>query len=488
MKEIIKKPARILSRRTVLLIALAAALAAGTAGFFVLRGPEKNEPAPIRTASEDVTVLESCRLEDIVSVTVTPPEGDPYTLVVLDGALVLEEDPSFPMRETVTDLIASNICAVRSEKTILDSARYTVDLKDFGLDPARCMCTFRKTDGTENTLRIGDRIVGDDIPYYYFMWNDDTRIFSGGTDMYSAFSYDRSLLHPVDRPALHKDLMDRVSVTGANPLSLEMTDLGWQITEPVSYPADLSITDTYLDSIAGILFSRYIGPAEECDLKALGLEEPVLSLKVTEAESILTVPDTAGGEHAFSVPEREVCFDFGTSYDEYSRYVLHEGTVYTAASYLTDFLFRMGPADLRLAAPFDRDINRLAALEAVMPSSETRYEVVLTEQVAPNGSLVTDEDGNILYDCAILKNGEPTDSDAFLIWYNSCLRRIVPTGTAAAAPEGDAEAAVTFTLFAGNSQRTVSFVPAGLQYAMVVDGSCFYSVSAQAVEQLFPLP
>ena len=488
MKPVNKVKHRGLRLKTVLILAAAAAVLTGTAGFFILRDLSRPEPVRVHTASEYVTELCRCAIGDVASVTITPPAGEPYTLLVAGDALVLEEDPSFPLRPSVTSLVKNNICLVRSENTVLDTADIRVDLKSFGLEPPVCACSFRMTDGTVNTLRIGSQISGGDIPYYYFMWNDDTRIFSGGTDMYSAFSYDRSLLHTVTQPSLKGDLLKAVTVFGENVLSLRYTEFGWDIDAPVAYPADPDKMEGYLKNISGILFSRYIAPSGECDLKALGLSDPCLTAVFTVAESILTVPDTSGAEHTYTIPEYEVSFTFGKAYDEYNRYVEYNGDVYTATYFLTDFLFGTGFSDLCLPSPFDLELYRLTAVEAARRGEKTRYDVIFTEQVAENGSLVTDENGNILYDCAVKKNGIPMDGDPFFAWYNGVLRGLVPYGVlpGASLPTGEPDA--VFTLYGEKAERTVAFYPSGLQYMMAVNGTCVYYVSSQALSQLFPVP
>ncbi|MBR3165737.1 MAG: DUF4340 domain-containing protein, partial [Lachnospiraceae bacterium] len=416
MKQIRKKQSRIIPPRTILILAAAAALIMGTVVFFVLRGNTQDPPSEIHTASEYVTVLGTYTLDDIASVTITPPDGKAYTLLSQNGTLIYAEDPSFPLRSGITELIAANICAVRSENTVLDTAEHPIKLADFGLDPCSCMCSFQLTDGTVNTIRIGNQIVGGEIPYYYFMWNSDTRIFAGGTDMYSAFSYDRSFLHTVTQPSVNTDILGAVEIKGQNTLSLRYTDIGWQIASPFSYPADPNLMTGYLTNLSHILFSRYICQAEDADLKALGLEDPLLTLTVTEAESVLTVPDTSGNFHTYPVPETRSVFLFGANYDEYSRYVEYEGAIYTATFYLTDFLFGVSAKDLCLPSPFNLDIYQLTGLEAVSPSVRVRYDIVLTEQVGLNGALVTDEMGNTLYDCSVLRNGEGMDAESFLAW------------------------------------------------------------------------
>ncbi len=488
MKPVIKKQHRIIPRRQILAAAAFAALAAGIAVFFVFRETAPVVPSDVHTASEYVAELGKYTLDDIAAVTVTPPLGDPYTLIVRDGALTLEEDPSFPLRPSVTKLIADNICNVRAENTILDTSKHPVDLAAFGLDPCGCACTYRLKDDTVNTIRVGSQIVGGDIPYYYFMWNDDPRIFAGGTDMYDAFSYDRSLLHTVTQPVINRDLLDASAVSGNNTLTMEYTDLGWEITSPWTYPADPETADGYLDSLAGIRFSRYIGPVSECDMSETGLDEPVLTLVLTEAASILNVPDTEGNEHSFSVPERRIVFSFGKAYDEFNRYVEYDGTVFTSACYLTDFLFEMGPKDLCLACPANLEIYRLTSLSVVLPSGDAEYDIVFAEQVADNGALMTDENGNILYECTVLKDGKSNVTEAFLTWYNMCLRQIVPSGTVYSPHPPSGGEAAAFVLNGEDGKRTISFYADGAQYLMYVDGTCIYYVSSKIFESLFPLP
>ncbi len=471
-----------------MIIAAAAAVAVGGTGFFLMRDLTKTEPVAAHSASEYVIDLCNYALGDIASVTVCPPVGDEYTLLVSDGALVLAEDPSFPLRPTLVSLVANNICTVRGEYTVLDTSLKEVKLRDFGLDPAACTCSFQLTDGNINTIRIGKQISGGDIPYYYFMWNDDPRIFAGGTDMYTAFSYDRSFLHTVTQPSINTDLLNTVSVSGDNSLTLSYTDIGWEIMSPFRYPADSGIMEGFLKNVSGILFSRYIGPTSELDPDSIGLGDPSLTVVFTVAESILTVPDTSGKEHVYTYPETDMTFSFGSAYDEYNRYVEFDGAVYTATTFLTDFLYHTRPADLCLKTPFNLEMYQLKAIDVATSNENCRYEVLLTEQVAENGSLVTDESGNTLYDCTIRKDGILTDSEPFLSWYSLRLRSVVPAGAFGEVTPVSGEPAAVFTLLSETDSRTVSFYPSGLQYAMAVNGICLFYISSQTFGEMFPLP
>ncbi len=490
MKQIEKKkPSRSVPARAKAAAAAVFLLAAGLFCFVLFAPHRDNEPAvPEKTEKE--TVLHQCTLEEIASVTITPQSGASYTLAVADGALVLAQDPDYPIRTGILDLIRENVCTVRSERLITAFTETDAAfLSLFGLDPPCCSVQINMTDGKVHRIRIGSQIQGDDIPYYYFLWDEDRMIYAGGTDMYSAFSYEWGQLHTVESLGIRTDLLDRFAVTGDNDLSLAYTDTGWYCTSPFRYPLDQERVTGYLQNVKNLQFSAYVGRADSAAREEYGLSRPALTLSFTEAASTLTVPDDTGETHTYPIPERSGTVLFGIPCDEWSRYAEYNGSIYTVSRFLSDFLFSAGASDLVPASPFCVEIYQLSSLTVQFHGKEETYSLTLNEELQGSGDLVTDENGHILYSLTVEKNGSPFDADAFLHWYNHILRALVPMGkmTEPLSPAGEAEA--VFTLYGSKDIRSISFVPVdALHYAMAVDGTALYYVSMDQFSALTDAP
>ena len=484
-----KKPAGTVPSRV--WIAAAAVLLISAALFcrFLLHDKTGPANAPI-TGAEKETVLLKCALEDIASVTITPPGGNAYTLAVSDGRLTLSDDPAFPIKAAILQLIAENICNVRSERTI---ARFRAEdrafLSGFGLTPPGCGAEILMRDGSVHRIRIGSQIQGDEIPYYYFLWDGDTLLYAGGTDMYSAFSCAKDQLHTVEAIGINIQLLDRFAVSGENSAAFQYTDTGWYCVSPYRYPMDQNRMSGFLQNIKNLRFSKYVCEADETASEAFGLLSPSAAFSFTEAESTLTVPDETGKLHSRTVPERTGVIRFGDPCDEFSRYAEYNGSIYTATYFSTGFLDAVSPVDLAAVSPFCVEPYQLSSLTLTKNGTEITYTLELTEQMDSGGGLVTDADGNILYNLSVRKDGARVENAPFLYWYNNTLRALIPSGktNGGAATEGEPEA--TLTLRGAKDERTVSFIPMDpIHYAMSVDGTALYYVSADLFSAITDAP
>ncbi|MCP6082858.1 hypothetical protein NL341_28055, partial [Klebsiella pneumoniae] len=76
-----------------------------------------------------------------------------------------------------------------------------------------------------------------------------------------------------------------------------------------------------------------------------------------------------------------------------------------------------------LSAPFNAPTNDLQRLTVQRAGeAEIVYDLSLQERVLPNNDFETDENGNVLHDLLVARNGEAADSDAFLAAYNSLVQ------------------------------------------------------------------
>ena len=184
------------------------------------------------------------------------------------------------------------------------------------------------------------------------------------------------------------------------------------------------------------------------------------------------MPDTDGNIHTFSVDAYEDVFLIGGPYDSRNRYALYDGGLYTVTDFQLSFLTAFDLSNSLLMYPFNFEPSMLCALTVETAEDSARFEIVLTEETDEKGTLLTNEEGETLYDLSVKKDGKAFDANAFLTWYNR-LRRLAPEGTLTA-PEGETLARIT--LESAGSTRVVTLSRAdALHLALGIDGtSLFY--------------
>ena len=431
--------------------------------------------------------LFSCTAEDVLSVTITPPEGETYTLMCKNGVLTLPDDSEFTVRDHLAESILLNVCHIYIEDTVLNTRETVVDLADFGLAPARCQATVAYRDGTTHTLYIGDQMqLG--IPYRYFMWNDDPHLYAASNDVYDAFSYTRSALRSVEQPVWDSTLWDQVSIAGANARTFVETDAGWIMTYPYTYPLSTDGINTYLTSIENIRFAEYVGKTDVSDLSLYGLDNPRMTLTLHQTPTTVSfLSDTGEETDSIVLPEEEIVLHIGADLDEYYFYAEYLGVIYTATRFQAGFLFNEDLSSLLDSTPLDIPITALQEMIVEDENGRTVYTVHLSEQLTPAGELKTDEQGKQLYDVTVQKNGMDFDTDTFLQWYAE-VQKLSPNGKTADVFV-PASFDRTLTLKTSQHVRTVSFSRYdALHTAMSIDATTLFYAPNTLLKGLFPCP
>ena len=96
----------------------------------------------------------------------------------------------------------------------------------------------------------------------------------------------------------------------------------------------------------------------------------------------------------------------------------------------------------------------------------------------PNNALETDENGNVLYDLAVTKNGAPLDSDAFLNAYRQLveLRTLDRLPATYVLPAAEPLLRVTLARESGTARQIALYPLDALHRAVAVDGVALYQV------------
>ena len=236
-----------------------------------------------------------------------------------------------------------------------------------------------------------------------------------------------------------------------------------------------------LESIEGMGFEACLGRAAELDLSVYGLTKPALTIRLTQAPTVVTGQTEDGEDVSVPIPETRYTLRLGDETGESGVYVLWDGMVYKASNFLLGFWKELTVDALLLRQPVNFLVNNLNQVAVAADGQETVYDVRMVEAVTENNQIATDEYGETLYDAAVRKNGGDTDMDAqvFLSWY----QQLAGMGMAGKLPEGYApagEPTLTLTLKNDELTRTLAFYPYdALHSALLVDGvGVFYTDNA----------
>lgn len=470
-----KRAKRPIKKWALLLILAAAALAAWGADWYIRtrlsRQPDFTERA------ETVILLAEAR-ENIQSMTVIPEEGDAYLLSRQGDAFVLQGQEENPLRENILKDMLGVAEYMTAENTVIapeDWDEGAVTLSDFGLEAPWVSLTVAYTDGRRVNVLFGDE-APDDTPQRYCLVEGQPGLFTVLTSETDAFFYDKEALRAFDQPKIDGSLLDRIDVTGDIILGLFYTPSGWYLDAPLRYPAQTARVSTLLSRIGQMAFEACLGDAEQMDLRAYGLDSPALTVRLTQAASVINGETTEGEQVSVPVPETEYTLLIGDETGKSGVYLLWNGQVFKASNFLLGFWKELNADDLLLRAPVNLQVNDLKEVRVRSGEIQAAYAVEMVESVTENNLIATDEYGQILYDCEVTRAGEetPLDTEAFLAWYAS-LASLAPAGELPAEYRAAGQPRAVITLTNEHLVREIALYPFdALHDAVSVDGTAVY--------------
>lgn len=457
------------ARRGLLWAALILALLVAAGLWYALRS------APVELPPQSVAVpvtLSDREIGEIAAITVENG-GGVYTLLPTDAGWRLA-DADYPLREELLSALVQDAALVAAEDTVGDLREQPAwRLADFGLDTGCVRVAVDFTDGGRVVFRVGDS-VPQEIPARYLYVEGDSHIYTVSADVYDAYITTPLELHAVSDPALKGDLIDRIAFSGERPFVMAREADGWYLTEPVRYPLSDAAVGSLLKKLEGLRFAQYAADGGTAELAAYGLEPPERTVTLDIAESVLTGYDQDGQPLAETrLPAYQLTLELGRMDGDVVFYCRYKGDILKATAFSAGFLRTQGYDALLLTAPFNAPTNDLRRLTW----QETVYDLSLQERVLPNNRLETDEDGNILYDVVVERDGQPVDSDAFLTAYRGLLelRTVDRLPADYALPEEAPLLRVNFTRQA--SGREICLYPLdALHRAVTIDGVALFQV------------
>ncbi|MBR6185074.1 MAG: DUF4340 domain-containing protein [Clostridia bacterium] len=483
-----KKKRRALKKGTVLILLLAAAALTGAAAYALNR---IKTPLPGRQTAESVLLL-GRPMEEVESVQIRLRDEAAYTLLWRGEHFALAGHEDDALRDIVTKELRISLAELPAENTLLAdlSASGSVTEADFGLKPAWSEVEITYLDGSSARVLIGNLTPNEETPQRYCMKEGDKRLFTILSADSDAFGYREEALRAFSQPGLKGDLLDRIEITGQKELALAYTPSGWLMEKPYRYPAAIPRTDSLLSRIENMRFEACLGDAQDVDLSALGLDSPELTIRLTQAASVITGETTDGETVSLDVPEQTYTLLIGAETGKSGVFAVWEGKAYKASNFLLGFWKELEPRDYLLRAPVNFLINDLTRVSFSSEQAAGAYEIEMVESITQNNQIETDEYGRVLYDCEVKRAGEsaPMDAEQFTDWYVR-LAALSADGELPSDFALSGESRAQIILKNDHLTRTVAFYPFDtLHDAMAVDGVALFYIQKSRVDAVMDLP
>lgn len=462
-----------------LLIAICAA--------YLLLGRTADEASPVMAADKTVTLFD-CDLSALSSVTIRRGEESPWTAIpASDGGMTLLGEDGFTLTAAESQAFVEALCHIEAEEVLTeDSSVYAAHLADFGLDVPRYEAEITCADGTVVRLRVGDKSY--EGAWRYLLLDDDARLFALSNGSVESIFVNRDTLRSVTQPTLHKARIDRIRLSDTKGLQAEWTLDGaitdtdatdhWQITHPMRYPADSTAMANLLANIANLRLGAYVCPATAETLTAHGFDTPRLTIDLHMAAGTIATTNADGAAITRDWPESTLTFVIGGERSDMVDYVLCGDSIYLSSHFTMGLFIDYDVTATMSRYPVMTALGNLASLSIREGEMTTAYVLSRTEQVAENNDLVTDDDGNPVYDVSVTRNGEPIDFAAFEASYNA-LTLVTVSGTL---PANETITALPHTVYTftdvNGSVHTVALTTFdALHDAVSVDGhQAFYLI------------
>lgn len=430
MLDVKKKKSRTLHRGWLLVCALVL-LAGVWCAYGLLSRPEPVVEEHDHDTSGTLAAYEAAQ---VTRLAVSLRNGDSWSAVQnAEGSLTLEDDSDYEVSATTAAMLLESASTIGYQAVLAeDAAAYADRLADFGLETPRLVLDITYADGARWVVRIGDALSLDENNAYYMTVDGDARLFALDKGSAEAMMVERALLHPVTQPTLHKSRFDRITLADGTGNVLArwalQGDIGgnaqdrWMLTAPVQYPADGEAISNLQTNLENLRLGAYVGKATPENLAAYGFDAPRLVLEVHMAAGSI---GTTGSDGVYAVtdwPEESFVLTVGGAKNDNVDYVRVGEHIYISSHYSLEVFMGMEPLTTLSRYTVPVALGNLRQLSVRQGEVERVFTVERTEQVAENNELVTDSEGNVLYDVGCTLNGVEVAYPAFESAYNELLK------------------------------------------------------------------
>jgi hypothetical protein len=460
-----------MSRRTWTLIAAVVVLAAAIGGFFWLSRPKPASPAAAKEAAK-LTLFKGDWERLVKMALYDRPEGT-LTFVKKDKDWTI--DPPAPPGVTIATGTIDDLAGIftgLAAESIVDET--PADLAQFGLQPPRAVATGTFSDGTTNTLFLGDKTPS--RGGYYLQVKGDPRVYSilsgNGDRLHSTLNDLRS---KAITPEINYEEITYVKLVGHSGKVIEARDKspeetkGFQLgmgkyvlTKPYPYlhGVDPQKQDQLAKAGQAIAISSFVDD-RPTDLSKYGLAQP---------RGELLLKDKTG----------TVDFLFGAARDSTQTYFMIKGrpNVYTTDTSSLGFL-DMKPFDLADRFIFIPSIEDVDSVAITAAGKTDTLSIARTTKKAP-------KEGNPdVVVAAYAANAKSVEEETFKKLYTAIIGLQIEGEVTRAVPYRPA-VTVRYALNKGRAKTvTIDFAPYTQDfYAIFVNGVSAFAVTHDRVDRM----
>lgn len=436
--------------------------------------------------------------EELGSITITVRGGESWTAVRReDGTLELlraEDGEAWRIDETISDILQDAALNLTYEDVFTeDRSDWEPDAASFGLSDPQITATFRYTDQTEITVRIGDSADPEGNACYYMTVDGDDRLYAVSSGTVKDLSTDKALLHPVPELQIHAALLDRITVkNGDGSIRTEWKLTGsvsdqdaaenWLVTVPFTYPADYDAMKNLKENAEKLRLGTYIGPATDEKLADYGLDEPSAALEIHMAEGSTGTVGAAGVYDITDWEERTKTLILGKAKSEMVDYVLYERKIYTISHFSMSAFTETEALSTAARYPVVTPLNSLESITVEKEGQEpVRYGLVRIDEDPPEGAEEAPDAGKSI---RCMRNGEEIPYETFEAAYERMLTVTVSGKLPADYAPGEASTKYTFRTVSGRTHTMELCGFDGVHDAVRMDGHVMFYLIKQGMTDL----
>ena len=434
------------------------------------------------------------------SITVTPTDGERYTLVYRDQALYLRgADGSLTLiNESYSDQIVKAATEIAVEDTVTEDVAEVADhLGDMGLEPAQITVQVDYLNGREVTLQIGASVPG--TTYFYYRWSGDQGVYMCDTGIHDAFVYTPETLLPVEQPTLVPALIDHATLRMAGGETIEATFTAdstdaWlgTLRQPYHYPMDAQATTKLMEAFRNFRLGAKVGPVTAANSAEYGLVTPTAVLDIHQQQGLHSVIGADGVLETQQTGEETIRLRFGAKDGEFFYFCEYAGECYRVSSFLVTAFVQANAEDYLSRAPADLGTARIASIAVQLGEGALDLRAAYTEHVQENNQIETDAEGNTVYDVSVTLNGKAIQTDAFEALVGR-LQQMTVSGrlTEPVTPTGTPRWQMTLTTVGGATRTLAAYPMDAFSDVLTVDGVAMHYLNAEAIQialgELYPV-
>lgn len=288
--------------------------------YLILKNNNKEEVLTEET--EESTEVLSVSTDEIAALTFMISEEE-VSFKKEEDSWTMESDQEFPVDEDQMSVLTDALSAITAGRVLEDIQ----DLEEYGLTDPQNIIKISKTDGSEETITVGD--TNESTGYCYIYLNDEKDIvYAVDGDLSTVFA--GSLLNYAEQttyPAITASDISKISVEMQEDSyqlrSSEVSSTGWELIgqDGVVKEAESENISTLQSAIAGFSFARYYDYRCE-DMNEYGLEEPYAVITAKYMVQVQSEEaDNDEDESEIEQVEEEIKIYIGDEDEDGNRYI-----------------------------------------------------------------------------------------------------------------------------------------------------------------------